>query len=211
MFQYDTEARFLAVEYPLGGDFDNMVGPELVKTWDYVKFDLAFPTKGYFSLPNAYQVRAEYSVGLTAVQALRKFVRDFPPHFVPLGITTPRSAGWIRPNGDFYPGVNGHYTLAQYISAKVWGGPGGENFLEQEGWCRLHWTGQVTPPGCSYKRVTRAQIQKARSLFHGDLDPDWREALKTFIHTSFRARREPREVAEEYIERQVGGLPQIKD
>lgn len=209
MYQSDTEARFLAVSYPLGDDLDTMVGPELVKTFDYIRYELAFQTRAHFGMPNGFLVLKEYQVGLTATQALRKFVRDFPPKFIPLGEHTPRSAGWIRPNGDFYPGSNGHWTLAQYISARVWGGPGSEEFLEEQGWCRIHYTGQVTPPQASYKRVTREQIQKARSLYRSDPDPDWREALRTFIITAFRARRAPREEAEKYIEREVGGLPSV--
>ena len=104
MFQLDTTARFLAVTYPLGGDLDSMVGPELVKTWDYVHFELAFPTKGYFSLPNGYLVLAEYPVGLTAMQALRKFVRDFPPKVVKLGQKPPR---YLRPGQTMRLGVRG--------------------------------------------------------------------------------------------------------
>lgn len=205
MFQLDTAARFLAVTYPLGGDLDSMVGPELVKTWDYVHFELAFPTKGYFSLPNGYLVLAEYPVGLTAMQALRKFVRDYPPQVVKLGQKPPRSAGWIAPNGDFYPGVNGHYTLAQYITAKLWMGPGGEEFLDEQGWCRIHYTGQVTPPQCSYRLVTREQKHAARALLHTDHDEGWQEALRTFIYTVFRAKQKPRDEAEEFLQaREVG-------
>src|SRR5262245_38728292 len=99
----DTAARFLAVKYPLGGDFDHMVGPELVRTVDYLRFDLAFPTRAYFGLPSGYELLKMYPVGLTATQALRKFVRDFPPTVIKLGEQPPRSAGWIAPNGDFYP------------------------------------------------------------------------------------------------------------
>ena len=57
----DTQARFLAVSYPFGGDLDHMVGPELVKTWDYLRFDLAFPTRAYFSLPNGYELLKEFT------------------------------------------------------------------------------------------------------------------------------------------------------
>lgn len=208
----DTDARFLAVKYPLGGDLDMMVGPELVKTWDYTHFDLAFPTRGYFGLPNGYEVLAEFPVGSTAMQALRRFVRQFPPEFIPLGIHTPRNAGWIRPNGDFYPGTNGHYTLAQYIVAKVWGGgPGnGEQFLAEQGWCRIHYSGQVTPPENGfYRAVTLHQIQKARSLYRSNPDEDWREAIRTFIQTAFRAKKAHRAEADHYIERSVGGLPSL--
>lgn len=196
----DTDARFLAVMYPLGGDLEQMVGPELVKTYDYIHFDLAFPTRAYFGLPNGYLVLKEYPVGLTAMQALRKFVREFPPRKIPLGEQPPRSAGWIAPNGDFYPGANGHYTLAQYIVASIWMGPGnGEETLEEQGWCRVHYTGQVTPPQCSFKTVTRVQKHAAKALLHTSNDPDWREALQTFIYTVFRAKRKPRDEAEEFL------------
>src|SRR4051812_35739998 len=144
MHQRDTEARFLAVSYPLGGDLDTMVGPELVKTFNYLRFELAFQTRAHFALPSGFEVLKDYPVGLTATQALRKFVRDFPPNYVPLGDQPSRSAGWIAPNGSFYPGANGHYTLAQYITAKLWAGPAGEEFLEEHGWCRLYYTGQIT-------------------------------------------------------------------
>lgn len=207
MYGYtDTDARFLAVEYPLGGDLSNMVGPELVKTHDYIHFELAFQTRAYFAMPNGYEVLKEYPVGLTALQALRKFVHDFPPKKVLLGERPPRSAGWISPEGTFYPTTNGHYTLAQYIVARLWVGPGnGEETLDEHGWCRVHYTGQVTPPICSFKTVTRAQKHAAKALLHTCDDPEWQEALRTFIYTVFRAKRKPREEAEEFLqEREVG-------
>jgi hypothetical protein len=200
MNQSDTEARFLAVSYPLGGDLDTMVGPELVKTFDYLRFDLAFPTRAYFGLPNGYELLKEYPVGLTAMQAIRKFVRDFPPQYVALGDATARSAGWIAPNGSFYPGVNGHYTLAQYITTKLWMGPAGEEFLEDQGWCRVYYTGQITPPQCSYKKVTREQVYAVRALMQSEDDPDWREVLREFVFTVARAYRKPREFAVEFLQ-----------
>ena len=57
----------------------------------------------------------------------------------------------------------------------------GEEFLEEQGWCRIHYTGQVTPPQCSFKSITREQVHTARALLYTDADPDWQDALRRYL------------------------------
>lgn len=178
--------RWVALRYTVGhGAAEYEVGPDLVTTRDNETFTLPFTVRSYPLHPEKFTILREYPKERSGMRILRDFVRDFPPE-----VAAPyRSSGWIRPNGEFYPGMHGHATLAQYLTTLLWGGPVGEPMLEDHDWLRLHYTGQPTPPKASFKFVTVEQLDTIKALMDASDDEDWREHLEQFTRSVRRAHK----------------------
>lgn len=157
--------RFCAVEYQTSENSD-VRGPILVGMSDDGR---AYTWHSYgvtpFTMPQM-TILAEYArsdfKSVADIQA--RFEQDFPP--IPRVI---QSAGWLAPDGKFYPcRYYEHDILAERLSEIYYGSRCGTQMLDGHGWLRIDSTG-VIKNRFHVDDITQTQIDTLSNLcFHAD-------------------------------------------
>lgn len=191
-----TTKRFFIAMYSAGPNSDHMVGPALLSTYYPVvegagnsSIERVYHHDGPTWMPliaGEYEVLRVFRPGTQYISALLALYEQYGPE----PEAPCRSAGWIAPNGAFYPCDYGnHRSTAYAITMKLWRSEGGEKELNQKRWLMLYFTGQCfmqrqrddrhAPDDVKRRnRPTSQQVATIEALIAASPDPGWQVQLR---------------------------------